>query len=96
MDTSTEYYSKVLSSTKTKKSHGRKFNDFRGANNESTADQKRTRFDNFEVNMKRLGRKFDLNKCTCHEKYYKSIQSITKTFDTKNPTGKETVSVSKG
>ena len=83
MNTSTDFFAKVLSATKTRKSHGRKFHEF-------TNDQSgtKTRFENFKMNMKRLGKKFDLKGCKCDEKYRMKFQYFVTNFDAANPTGK--------
>ena len=83
MSTSTDFFAKVLSATKTRKSHGRKFHEF-------TDDQSgtKTRFDHFRMNMKRLGQKFDLKGCKCDGKYRMKFQYFVNNFDAANPTGK--------
>ena len=83
MTTSTDFFAKVLAATKTRKSHGTKFHRFKEDQNVT-----KTRFDNFKKNMKRLGLKFDLKGCKCHEKYKAEFQSFASDFDFKNPTGK--------
>ena len=83
MNTSTDFFAKVLSATKTNKSHGRKFHEF-------TNDQSgtKTRFDHFKMNMKRLGHKFDLKGCECNQKYTMKFNYFVNDFDAENPTGK--------
>ena len=83
MSTSTDFFARVLSATKTRKSHGRKFHEF-------TDDQSgtKTRFDNFKMNMKRLGMKFDLKGCKCNQTYTMKFSYFINDFDAKNPTGK--------
>ena len=83
MNTSTDFFAKVLSATKTRKSHGRKFHEF--TNDRSGT---KTRFDNFKMNMKRLGMKFDLKGCKCNQTYTMKFNYFINDFDARNPTGK--------
>ena len=81
--TSTDFFAKVLSATKTRKSHGRKFHEFK-----DDQSGKKTRFDHFKMNMKRLGQKFDLKRCKCSLNYTTKFYSFISDFDAENPTGK--------